>query len=114
MKRRQFLNRSFAAAAAAAAGFGGSPSLMAKTKAVPQEYYELRTYEIPSSAMQKLMKQFLANGLVPALGRQGIDRIGVFTQIPEDGNELELFNRHADSLSQPRRLRRSPIVACRR
>jgi hypothetical protein len=83
MRRRQFLHRSFAAVAAAA-GTGAWTSAMASTKTVAQEFYELRTYQCPNAAMQKVVGDYLANGLLPALGRQGLQRIGVFTPLPQE------------------------------
>jgi len=46
-----------------------------------RECYELRTFETPDEETRQLMLAYLANGLVPALNRQGVDRIGVFTEI---------------------------------
>lgn len=51
-----------------------------------REYYELRTYQIDDSGKQSTLLTYLETGLVPALNRAGLDRVGVFTvyEMPED------------------------------
>ena len=88
MQRRQFLNHSLAAMAAAT-GTGAWAAAHASSLALAQEFYELRTYQCPNAEMQKLTSDYLAKGLLPALGRQGLQRIGVFTQLPEEDKPLD-------------------------
>ncbi len=59
---------------------GGSAAVGAE-----QEYYELRIYRIENAEKQEIVSDYLEKALVPALGRQGIDRIGVYTVIEGEG-----------------------------
>ncbi len=79
MKRRHFLQRSMAATAAV--GSAGWLTANAATAVAEQECYELRTFVTPDTETQQLMLRYLADGLLPALNRLGIDRIGVFTEL---------------------------------
>ena len=72
--RRQFLAGSVGAAVAL--GLGQTAHSAAPRQ--KQEFYELRTYRIKDAANQKLVSNYLKNALLPALKRQGIDRVGVF------------------------------------
>lgn len=72
MQRRHFLTTSLAAAAAAIA-----PS-NATAQAKPREYYELRKYQMVSGAQGKLLQNYLADALIPALNRMGFSPIGAF------------------------------------
>lgn len=83
-QRRKFLAGSAAAAAALATGV--SSQAQAKPSSKQQEYYELRIYRATSAEKQQVVSQYLEKALLPALGRMGIDRIGVFTEIdkPEE------------------------------
>lgn len=56
----------------------------AQVGAAEQEYYELRAYRTPDAAMQGVLLEYLENGLVPALDRAGLDRVGVFTVIAQE------------------------------
>lgn len=47
------------------------------------EYYELRTYTIPFNGSELKLNSYLANVLLPALNRQGVENIGVFEAIGE-------------------------------
>lgn len=51
-----------------------------------QEYYELRVYRVEDADRQEIVSDYLEQALLPALGRMGIDRVGVFTRMddPED------------------------------
>lgn len=44
-----------------------------------QEYYEWRAYKTTTATNKAIVSDYLESALVPALGRMGIDRIGVFT-----------------------------------
>lgn len=78
MMRRRFLKSS--AALTGVFAIGGAPSL-AEPDAKKQEYYELRVWRIPTADKQKVVHDYLEKGLLPALGRSGIDRVGVFTRM---------------------------------
>jgi len=82
--RRHFLKTSMALAVVAGAsvaawaqGAGSGP---------PQEYYEIRVYRAEDGARRESVERYLESALVPALGRMGLDRIGVFTNMddPDD------------------------------
>jgi hypothetical protein len=51
-----------------------------------QEFYEIRVYKTKDGEKKRRVDGYLESALVPALGRMGLDRIGVFTNIdePED------------------------------
>ena len=57
---------------------------------VDQEYYELRVYKIYDYEKQQLAESYLKNALLPALGRLGLDRIGIFTR-QDDENDHSMF-----------------------
>ncbi|MBN1292882.1 MAG: NIPSNAP family protein, partial [Candidatus Latescibacteria bacterium] len=46
-----------------------------------QEYYELRIYRTTDADKMKVLGDYLDKALIPALGRLGLDRIGVFTNM---------------------------------
>lgn len=79
--RRQFLAGSLGAAVAL--GLGQTAHSAAPQQ--KQEFYELRTYRIADAANQKLVSDYLEQALLPALKRQGIDRVGVFKEV--DGKD---------------------------
>ncbi len=77
--RREFITGTLAAASALA--LSNSSSLQAVEKsASKQEYYELRIYRIENAKKQKMVSNYIEKGLVPALNRMGISRVGVFTE----------------------------------
>ena len=88
IERRKFLAGSVAAAAAAAAL--GRPAKAQKAGKAKQEYYELREYRVKNADKQKIVGNYLAKALVPALNRMGIDRVGVFT-VKDKPKELTIF-----------------------
>jgi hypothetical protein len=55
-----------------------------------QEYYELRIYRIFDYEKQQLAEAYLEEALLPALQRQNLDRIGVFTN-RDDENDHSIF-----------------------
>ena len=81
MKRRAFLKTSLAAASVA-----GVSQMMNSTDAADKkaatEYYELRIYTLKDAAQQKPVDDYLGKALIPALNRQGITPVGVFTEVP--------------------------------
>lgn len=86
--RRDFLAGSLAAAAAATAASRSSASAADKPPAT-REFYELRIYRNAEEEKQKRALAFVENALTPALNRQGIDRIGIFVNVKENGNDEE-------------------------
>ncbi len=78
MKRRDFLKTSLATALGTSLP---ASSLLALDP--QQEFYELRAYRVPDTASQELVLRYLEEGLVPALGRFGLDRVGSFTVVPK-------------------------------
>jgi len=48
-----------------------------------QEHYEIRVYMTNDANKMKLVDKYLEKALIPALGRMGINRIGVFTNMDE-------------------------------
>ncbi len=77
--RREFITGTLATASALA--LSQSSVLQAAEKsATKQEYYELRIYRTVDAKKQKMVSNYIENGLVPALNRMGIDRVGVFTE----------------------------------
>ena len=73
MQRRQFLQSSVAASAAAALAKGAPAG-----EASARQYYELRRYHLVNGPGQKLTSAYLENALVPGLNRLGLNSIGVF------------------------------------
>lgn len=67
-------------AAAAALIIAGT----AATAASPsQEYYEIRIYRCSTAENQEIVVNFVEDALLPALNRQKIDRVGIFTPTGE-------------------------------
>ena len=58
--------------------------------AAEQEFYELRAYRIDDAEMQGVLLDYLEKGLVPALNRAGIDRVGVFTVVENQAEVADL------------------------
>jgi hypothetical protein len=79
--RRRFLQASTALAAVA-----GAKEAVGAEAGTRQEFYELRVYRTADADKKQRMGAYLERALVPALGRMGLDRIGVFTNIdqPDD------------------------------
>ncbi|MBV8895305.1 MAG: NIPSNAP family protein [Acidobacteriaceae bacterium] len=71
MKRRRFL--------ASVATSAMLPAAMAADDQSAREYYELRKYKLRSGPQQKLTNGYLAEALIPALNRLGLNPIGAFT-----------------------------------
>lgn len=76
--RRHFVTGFLAAAAAL---------LLAGTNATAaspsQEFYEIRIYRCSTGENQKIVVDFVQDALLPALNRQKIDRVGIFTPTGE-------------------------------
>ena len=54
------------------------------------EYYEFRVYKTNDIDKKKKLEIYLENALLPALGRMGINRIGVFSNI-KDQNDYSIY-----------------------
>lgn len=79
--RRSFLKAS--TALAVVAGAGATAGAKEAGSGPPQEYYEIRVYRTEDVARRDGVERYLENALVPALGRMGLDRIGVFINMDE-------------------------------
>jgi hypothetical protein len=71
MQRRRFL--------ASAAASALVPGPLAAANETAREFYELRKYKLSSGPQQKLTDRYLAEALIPALNRLGMNPIGAFT-----------------------------------
>jgi hypothetical protein len=52
----------------------------------PQEYYEIRIYRCPTAEKQQAVVNYVETALLPALNRQKIDRVGIFTPTGENAD----------------------------
>lgn len=75
MDRRKFLATSIATSALAV-----SSSLDAQTNQIarPREFYQLRRYSLQSGPQTKLVEDYFASALIPALTRLGMGPVGAF------------------------------------
>jgi hypothetical protein len=87
MKRREFLRTSSIAGGAALASLAGAEGLAQEP---PREFYELRTYEMPTGARKAPLNDYLEKAFIPAANRLGIKPVGVFTVV-SGSNALNLF-----------------------
>ncbi len=53
-----------------------------------QEYYQIKTYSFDNAQQEQVTDDYLANAYLPALKRQGIDRIGVFKWRNDNGESV--------------------------
>ena len=67
-----------------------SQRLNAAEETPMQEYYELRVYRTPDAAKRQTVSDYVEQALLPALARQGIDRVGVFTRT-DDASDFGLY-----------------------
>lgn len=75
--RRNFLKASIALAAVA--GTKGALGAADQHGEKKQEYYEFRVYKTAGADKKAVLDRYLEKALIPAFGRMGIDRVGVFT-----------------------------------
>jgi hypothetical protein len=87
MKRREFLKTSSIAGAAALSSFAGEA---ARAQEASREFYELRTYEMPTGSRKAALNDYLEKACIPAMNRLGIKPVGVFTVVA-GSNALNLF-----------------------
>ena len=79
MNRRAFVTTSLGATAIAGAPAGARAAAQGAAGSKAREYYELRLYHVQSGRQQKVTDAYLREALVPALNRQGISPVGVFS-----------------------------------
>jgi len=80
MKRRRFLQNTTLGAAAVTLPLG----VKARTNqpnADEKEYYELRVYTLKFGGNRTALNTYLQDGLIPALNRNGVNRVGVFEEL---------------------------------
>jgi hypothetical protein len=85
MERRQFLAASLAVSAAAATQGASAQAPSAR----PREFYLMRRYNLQQGPQTKLTESFLADALIPAVGRMGMGPVGAFRL--DFGNETPAF-----------------------
>jgi hypothetical protein len=87
MKRREFLKTSSMAGTAALSGWA-----IAEAPAQPgqREFYELRTYEMPTGNRKTVLNDYLSKAAIPAWNRLGIKPVGVFNVV-SGSNALSLY-----------------------
>lgn len=76
MKRRNFIRTTLAASLVAANA--GDAVIADPHQETKPEYYELRRYHLRRGKNTELMNDYFRDVAIPAMRRQGIDRIGVF------------------------------------
>lgn len=59
-------------------------SFSAYSKEKPKEYYQITVYHFTSAEQEKIIDAYLKNAYLPALHRQGINKIGVFKPVAND------------------------------
>jgi len=87
MKRRDFLKTSSIAGGAVLASWAGGDALAQDS---PREFYELRTYEMPTGNRKAVLNEYLEKACIPAMNRLGVKPVGVFTVVA-GSNALNLF-----------------------
>ena len=79
MKRRQFLSSAFALSSATLAA--AQPAVAALGKAnqdAQRQFYEVRKYQLRSGTGSKVVEEYIAQALIPALNRIDISPVGAF------------------------------------
>lgn len=61
-------------------------TVVAEEASPSQEFYEIRIYRCSTSENQQIVTGFVENALLPALNRQKIDRVGIFTPTGEEAD----------------------------
>ena len=104
IRRREFLAGSATAAAAVVAS---TAQAFPDEKGPAQEFYEWRTFVCDKPEQRDVVSKYVETALLPALGRQGIDRVGVFHEIEGSPSlhllipfkTLEQFGQHNAALA---------------
>ena len=86
--RRDFIKASAALTAVASSKNGAGAER--ENTGEKQEYYELRIYKTNDTDKKKMLDSYLEKALLPALGRMGIDRIGIFSNM-DDLNDTSMY-----------------------
>ncbi|HYK87748.1 MAG TPA: NIPSNAP family protein [Acidobacteriota bacterium] len=87
MKRREFLKTSALTGTAAVSALSGRLALAQQNQ---REFYELRTYEMPTGNRKGVLNEYLAKAAIPAWNRMGIKPVGVFGVV-SGSNALMLY-----------------------
>jgi hypothetical protein len=87
MKRRDFLKTSSIAGGAVLSSWAGGVALAQDSS---REFYELRTYEMPTGNRKAVLNEYLEKACIPAMNRLGVKPVGVFTVVA-GSNALNLF-----------------------
>ena len=87
MKRRDFLKTSSIAGGAVLSSWAGGVALAQDSS---REFYELRTYEMPTGNRKVVLNEYLEKACIPAMNRLGVKPVGVFTVVA-GSNALNLF-----------------------
>jgi hypothetical protein len=88
MKRREFLKTSSIAGGAVLSSWAGGEALAQDAPA--REFYELRTYEMPTGNRKAVLNEYLEKAFIPAMNRLGSKPVGVFSVV-SGSNALNLF-----------------------
>ena len=78
MERREFVRSAVAAAGVGALSAEGMAMAQGPARAVGQEFYQLRKYELRNGPQTALTQGYFEKALIPALGRLGMGPVGVF------------------------------------
>jgi hypothetical protein len=87
MRRRAFLKTSSLASGAVFSMWSGDRLF---AQAAPREFYELRTYEMPTGNRKSVLNDYLSKAAIPAWNRLGVTPVGVFTVV-SGSNALCLY-----------------------
>ncbi len=87
MRRREFLKTSALTGAAGSLLWSGRESFAQEPQ---REYYELRTYEMPTGNRKTVLNDYLSKAAIPAWNRLGIKPVGVFNVV-SGSNALKLY-----------------------
>jgi hypothetical protein len=79
MERRKFLTSSLAASLAAGVKESNFATAQEKSDKSQPEYYELRLYHLRRGPKTKLFDDFYREAAIPAMNRNGISPVGVFS-----------------------------------
>ena len=87
MKRRDFIKTSSLAGGAVLSGWADG---QAAAQTPQREFYEWRTYEMPTGNRKAVLHDYLSKACLPALNRMGVSPVGVFSVV-SGANALSLF-----------------------
>lgn len=79
IQRRDFLKTSLTASAAAA--LATQAEAASSRSSAGREYYELRAYKLKPGPWRSGLDSYLEKAVIPALGKRGVNNVGVFTEI---------------------------------